>query len=304
MHPKRPTTPWRPLAALLILAALAGCHGRGRGLTGDRRVLCEVTGAAGLTELRGDIAITCDTAGEDDDAVACTAQRVGTGGALTALDFGPVLRVQSLASGRTMVWSADGALAVHDQEGGRIEIAPQARDPWAADDRDAVVFVGPAEIGGTLEPGERRAVWLWDATSGSASIVVEDETAAQPVLVPGREILLYVTTLEGFADVARVDLSAPTRDLESDAEPTPWRTTLAPSLDGLPAVYGAERFFLDGHTLVFTAAYATDRVVRLDVDTGELVVLGDGRFPQPSSSGRVMAVVPSDACVQTYEVLP
>jgi hypothetical protein len=222
------------------------------------------------------------------------------------MDLGPVLRVQALPSGRLMVWGADGSLSVQS-EGAEalVVVAATALDPWAAEDRDAIAFIGPVDETTPLEPGERRAVWVWDAERGTTELVVEDLHAAQPVLVPRRDLLLYVSTANGSADVVRVDLSVSPREVDPEEGEARERVTfLAPRLDGVPAVYGGERAFFDDRFLVFTAAYATDRIVRLDVDTGDLVVLGDGRFPRLNAQSNVMAVVAAETCVETYEVSP
>lgn len=330
--------------AILLALALPSCSPRvaSRGGADPAYSLesyCSVASTPGLFDWTGGALVACPglTPGESDDPLdgsSCTVSTIDGQGQPHTTSYTNVRGAQVLADGRVLVWSFDGSLAIRGTSS-TIDVAAVALDPWLDATRNRIAYVAPAAGATSLEPGDDRRVVVYDVPSGSELEVAADATASAPVIVPGTNDVLYVSSAGDIAAVFRATASVAAADPEPDScasgregdptdpnsECTPPDTTAAfvqltnttPEIPqtNVPA-FGRQHLFVgesDTARLVFAAPIETDggivsEIFALDLRTGETTDLGPGSFPQRGPQGSVLARTGDPTCVAVQYLAP
>lgn len=331
------------VAALLFPACTPRSGVRGGGGSDPAFALdayCAIASTDGLVDWTGGALVACpglvlDASDEPADGSVCTVSTIDAGGHAHATTFGGARGAQTLADGRVLVWGWDGSLAIRGA-GPSDTLADVALDPWLDASRNRIAFVAPAMGAASLEPGDDRRVVVLDLASGTELEVAADATAASPVIVPGTDDVLYVSSATGttaiFRATARVAAADPTPDAceggrtgdPSDPSSECARpdttgsfvqlTNLTPEIPQTNAPpFGRQHVFVgEGDTLrlVYAALVATDtgglasEVLALDPRTGDVEDLGPGSFPQRGPSGSVLARTGEASCVAVQYLAP
>ncbi len=337
------------LACLLALSAVSctprssppGGTGADPAFSSD--AYCAIATTDGLYDWTGNAMVACPglmvgSGDEPTDGSSCTVSTIDAGGALHATTLSNTQGAQVLSDGRILVWSFDGSLTIRNAGMPSVTIADVALDPWLDPTRNRVAFIAPAVGATTLEAGDDRRVVLYDIPTQTTIEVVGDSQASSPVLVPGTDTVLYVSSSSDTAAVWRV--VAPTIAASDDpipdscadgraGDPTdpnngcpPADTTmsfaqitnLTPDIPQTnDPTFGRQHVFV-GDTSAPRLVYAANvtqpdgsivsEVFALDPATGTTMDLGPGSYPQRGPSGSVLARTGTTNCVAVQYLAP
>ena len=330
--------------AILLALALPACSPRSTARGGadpaySLESYCAVASTPGLFDWTGGALVACPglaSGGSDDpvDGSSCTVSTIDAQGQPHTTSYTNVRGAQVLADGRVLVWSFDGSLSIRGSSGA-MDVAAVALDPWLDASRNRIAYIAPAAGATAIEAGDDRRVVVYDVPSASELEVAADATASAPVIVPGTNDVLYVSSAGDVAAVFRATASVAAADPEPDSctggregDPTdpnsactPPDTTAAfvqltnttPEIPQttVPA-FGRQHVFVgenDTARLVFAAPVETDsgtvsEIFALDPRTGETTDLGPGAFPQRGPQGSVLARTGDTSCVAVQYLAP
>lgn len=330
--------------AILLALALPSCSPRSTGRGGadptySLESYCAVASTPGLYDWTGGALVACPglTAGGSDDPVdgsSCAVSTIDAQGQPHTTSYTNARGAQVLADGRVLVWSFDGSLSIRGSAS-TLDVAPVALDPWLDASRNRIAYVAPAAGATSLEAGDDRRVVVYDVPTASELEVAADATASAPVIVPGTNDVLYVSSAGEVAAVFRATASVAAAEPQPDScasgregdptdpnsECTPPDTTAAfvqltnttPEIPqtNVPA-FGRQHLFVgesDTARLVFAAPVETDNgivseVFALDPRTGETTDLGPGAFPQRGPQGSVLARTGDGTCTAVQYLAP
>jgi hypothetical protein len=325
------------VAALLALVSCSNHPPAGAGVADpaySTDAYCQIAGLAGLYDWTGSAFVVCPgamtTPGDSPmDGSACTVSTVGADGRAMASNLLDVQGAQVMSDGRILVWSFDGSLTMHQSGMSPTTIAPLVLDPWLDAMRNRIAYVAPAVGASTLEPGDDRRVVIYDIATQVELEAVADSTASSPVIVPGTDQVLYVSSSSGATAVWTVTATAPSTmtDPMPDAcaagragDPMDPMNTCQSTMMGAfgqltnltPDVpqtnyppFGRQHVFVgeaDTLRLVYAAPMPTadgtlrSEIFTLDPRTGDSVDLGPGAYPQHGPQSSVLARTGTDMC--------
>lgn len=327
-----------PLAALVLPLSSCAPHAASRGAGADPAyaldAYCAIAGTEGLFDWTGGALVACpglaSGSGEaEEDGSGCGVATIDASGRAHETTFGDARGAQVLADGRVLVWGFDGSLTLRSGSAPTRVIAEVALDPWLDAASNRIAYVAPAAGATAIEPGDDRRVVVYDVATQTELEVLADATASSPVVIPGTDEVLYVSSAAGTAAVfrasARVAAADPTpdpceggrtgdpSDPASECTPADSSTTFVQITNLTPEIpqtnlppFGRQHLFVgEGDTLrlVFAALVPTEsgalasEVFALDPRTGEAEDLGPGSFPQRGARGSVLARTGESSCV-------
>jgi hypothetical protein len=338
----------RPLhsTALLLAIGATACSPRSSGggaadPSYSTDAYCQIASTDGLYDWTGSAMVACPglMPGSSDDPIdgsACSVSTIDGSGNATSTNLLNVRGAQVLGDGRILAWSFDGSLSIRGGDAPTRMLADVALDPWLDAARNRVTFVAPPDGATSLEPGADRRVVVLDLGSGTELEAIADATASSPVLVPGTDDVLYVSSAGGTAAIWRATAMAAASDPTPDScaagregdptdpasECTPPDTSstfvqLTNTTPDVPQtivpIFGRQHVFVgenDTLRLVFAAPVPNDmevlvsEIFALDPRTGTVDDLGPGSYPQHGSRGSVLARTGDTSCVAVQYLAP
>lgn len=263
--------------------------------TGDLADYCAIATRDGLSSWSGDVVTVCTAppaAGDHDEAAPCTIFRA-TRGELTeiAMDATAQLALPA-ANGTLVVLATDGRL-LYGQPSALSEIAAWAAEPQVSDDGRRVAYVALAD--GFTEPelGVPTQIVVHDLAADRREVVVTDELASTPFLIPGSSDVLYVSTSTGAASLWRAGAGGTPRQITN--------VGMERVEQGFVPVPARQLAWIGSSEAIFTAQYEDDRIWRVDLGSGEAEELGPGAWPRVNGDGSVTARHGAgEGCAVTY----
>jgi hypothetical protein len=286
--------------ALALVAGACGGNGGGGPSTAELEAYCAVARNAELESWVGDIVTLC-APGVEEGLVTCTAGRVGTGGAITAIDLGTleVRRVLPASGGRFVVSLADERLALVRADGSiERELAGWASDPWISADGERVAWIGLPDGVTAWDFGVPTVVAAQRLGDSARTIVSEDAEASAPRLVPGSDEIVYVSTRTGLASLWVAAPGRPPTQVTNVGLTEMDQRFVPPVGRELSWGGGTVYYSVSGDSL---PRGGSDSVWRIVVGTGEAAEVGPGSWPRLRSDGAILAITSeASECAAVY----